>query len=214
MSHDPPEIVDDRSFFARVLEPGRATLVLFTARDCLSCSILAHRLPALAAELRGAIDVVCCPVEASPRTVQRYTVARTPTLLLVMAGGVLASRIGPAPLPVIRHWVVDALTRHLQAIDCAPGATVSGTTEGRRPTRVLLRHLVSRPTVLRACAVASVVAPVLLLLNHAELLLSSPLSRTVLRKLALNFVVPYLVSSYSSARAASRPAAIEPRSTR
>ncbi len=73
-------------------------------------------------------------------------------------------------------------------------------------TRVFLRHLVSRTTVLRACGVASIVAPVLLVLNHAELLLGDPLSLTVLRKLALNFLVPYAVSSYSSARAASAAA--------
>jgi len=39
--------------------------------------------------------------------------------------------------------------------------------------------------------------------NHSDLVLAAPLSATVLRKFALNFLVPYLVSSYSSARAAT-----------
>ena len=149
------EIVDDRSFPRRVLEPQHATLVLFTARDCLPCNFLARGLPSLASDLKGAIDIIRCPVEASPRTVERYSVARTPTLLLFMGGGLIASRVGPAPLPVIRRWVMDALKSHL------------GVETGREaPTRSFLRHVVSRPIVLRACGVASVVAPVLLLLNR------------------------------------------------
>ena len=69
----------------------------------------------------------------------------------------------------------------------------------------------SRTTALRACGVASVVAPALLLVKHANLVLSRPSSLTVLRKLALSFLVPYAVSSYSSARAAAACAAAQPR---
>jgi thioredoxin-like negative regulator of GroEL len=101
MNCQPSEIIDERSFPSRVLEPPHATLVLFTARDCLPCGFLARRLPALAADLSGAIDIVRCPVEASPRTVHRYSVARTPTFLLFMAGGLVASRVGPASLDAV-----------------------------------------------------------------------------------------------------------------
>jgi hypothetical protein len=68
--------------------------------------------------------------------------------------------------------------------------------------RTFLRHATARETVRRACGVASVVSPLLLLVNHLDLVLTGPLSLEVLRRLAMNFVVPYLVSSYSSARAA------------
>ncbi len=54
----------------------------------------------------------------------------------------------------------------------------------------------------RALRVAAVVAPVLLPVNHAESVLAEPVSLAMLRKLGLNFVVPYLVSSCSSALAA------------
>lgn len=64
------------------------------------------------------------------------------------------------------------------------------------------RHATAPATVRRACGVASVVSPMLLLVNHLDLVLAQPLSLEVLRRLAMNFVVPYLVSSYSSARAA------------
>lgn len=203
MAYQATELIDDRSFPTRVLEPPHATLVLFTARDCLPCGFLARRLPALAAELDGAIDVVRCPVEASPRTVQRYSVVRTPTFLLFMAGGLVASRVGPAPFPTIRHWVLEALKKNLEV---APAPRPGLFCEGRASaaTRMFLRHVFSRPTALRACGVASVVAPVLLILNHLDLLLSGPFRYAVLQKLALNFLVPFLVSSVSSALAATR----------
>jgi len=71
------------------------------------------------------------------------------------------------------------------------------------PTKAFVHHLVSPATARRAVGVAGIVAPILLLVNHSDLVLAGPLSATVLRKFALNFLVPYLVSSYSSARAAT-----------
>ncbi len=68
--------------------------------------------------------------------------------------------------------------------------------------RRFARHAFSRPTVMRALRVAMVVAPVLLLVNHAESVVTEPTSLQTLRKLALNFVVPYVVSTWSSALAA------------
>ncbi len=109
MDRQAAEIVDDRTFSRRVLEPQHPTLVLFSARDCLPCTFLARGLPSLASDLNGGIDFIRCPVEASPHTVQRYGVARTPALLLFMGGQLIASRVGPAPLPVIRRWAMDAL---------------------------------------------------------------------------------------------------------
>lgn len=206
----PPDVVDDESFSFRVLAPPHPTLVLFTSPGCLPCEVLARRLPGLVLELRDPIDLVYCPVEASPRAARAYRIARTPTLLLFIGGRPIASRVGLSPLPTLRSWVLDALGGRekpdLEGGDSVPleGGVMSS-------TRILLRHLVSRTTALRACGVASVVAPVLLLVNHADLLLSRPSSLTVLRKLALNFLVPYAVSLYSSARAAAACIAAEPR---
>lgn len=71
----------------------------------------------------------------------------------------------------------------------------------RASSATFLRHATARTTVRRACAVAIVVSPLLLLVNHFELVATRPLSLEVLRRLAMNFAVPYLVSSFSSARA-------------
>lgn len=196
MTGEPTATIDDESFAARVCAGGRATLVLFTAEDCLSCHFMAEHLPTLVEGLHRTIDAVSCPAERSPRTFAHYGVVRTPTLILFIAGQPVAIRIGALPRPRMHRWVADALHRTL---------LTSAATAGDRPVPTFLERLVCRPTITRACRVASVVAPVLLLLNHADLVLSRPLSWAVLRQLGANFIVPYLVSSYSSARAGTPP---------
>jgi len=188
------EIVGDRSFSERVLASRRTALVVFGSQGCPLCRFLSSQLPSLASELGPAVDVVSCMVEAGPRTAQRYSVGSIPALFLFSNGGLLASRTGPAPVTEVRRWVMDALAGRDGGRERAPDGFAA----------TFFRHLTSRPVVLRACAVASVVSPVLLLLNHTQLVLSDPASWPVLRKLAMNFIVPYLVSSFSSARAASR----------
>jgi len=67
-----------------------------------------------------------------------------------------------------------------------------------------VRTFFSRPVALQAIKVASVVGPILLMVNHSEHVLAHPFSLETLQKLAMNMTVPYLVSSYSSARTAMR----------
>lgn len=73
------------------------------------------------------------------------------------------------------------------------------------------RAFVSRRVVAQACKVACIVSPTLVLVNHTELVLSQPFSFAVARRLALNFLVPYLVSSYSAARVSAKVAEPEER---
>jgi hypothetical protein len=58
-----------------------------------------------------------------------------------------------------------------------------------------------RDTVLRAVKVAGVVGPILTLINQYDVLLSGNFSPRVLGKIALTFLVPYCVSSFSAASA-------------
>lgn len=97
--------VDDRSFHSLVLECRRPTLVLFTAPDCLPCRMMARWLPALAREFDGALDVLCCSVEAGPLTARRYRIDTAPTLVLFNGGVPLATHSGLWPLPAISDWV-------------------------------------------------------------------------------------------------------------
>lgn len=66
------------------------------------------------------------------------------------------------------------------------------------------RAFFSRPVAVQAIKVASVVGPILLMVNHGEQVLATPFSLESLQKLATNMLVPYLVSSYSSARTVTR----------
>lgn len=54
---------------------------------------------------------------------------------------------------------------------------------------------------MRALKVAGVVGPLLTVINHYDVLLSVDFSPRLFLKIALTFLVPYSVSSFSSARA-------------
>lgn len=58
-----------------------------------------------------------------------------------------------------------------------------------------------RETVLRAIKVAGIVGPILTVINQYDALLSGNFSARVFCKILLTFLVPYSVSSFSSARA-------------
>ena len=57
-----------------------------------------------------------------------------------------------------------------------------------------------RPIVLTATKVAIVVGTILALINHAPALLALELSRQQILQIALTYLVPYCVSTYSSVK--------------
>lgn len=65
----------------------------------------------------------------------------------------------------------------------------------------LLYYWFQRRTVLRAVKVAGIVGPILTIINQYDVLLSGNYSPRVMGKILLTFLVPYCVSSFSSARA-------------
>lgn len=67
--------------------------------------------------------------------------------------------------------------------------------------RTFLHYWFRRETVLRAIKVAAVVGPTLTLINQWDVLLNGPYSPRLFFKVCLTFLVPYSVSSFSSARA-------------
>ncbi len=69
------------------------------------------------------------------------------------------------------------------------------------PLRRFLRHWFLPETVKRAVGVAAIVGPVLTVINQPEALLRLDFTPRVLMKIALTLLVPYAVSSYSSAQA-------------
>jgi hypothetical protein len=67
--------------------------------------------------------------------------------------------------------------------------------------RTFLHYWFRRDTVLRALKVAGVVGPILTVINQYDVLLSGHYSPRLFFKILLTFLVPYSVSSFSSARA-------------
>ena len=64
-----------------------------------------------------------------------------------------------------------------------------------------IKNFMRRETTLRAVRVALVVAPILILINHHDAILSRNFTGHFYIKCLLTFLVPYCVSAYSSARA-------------
>ncbi len=69
------------------------------------------------------------------------------------------------------------------------------------PVREFLHHWFRRETVTRALKVAGVVGPILTAINQYDLILGLDFSPRLFAKISLTFLVPYSVSSFSSARA-------------
>ncbi len=201
------EVVDDPAFQCRVLDNTRPVLVLFPAATCPPCKMLERRLPDLAREFQDGVDILVCPIETSPSAAHEYRITQTPTLALFDGGVVIASHAGLWSIPAIRSWVHASLREkgkspHTEGADTHEGGS------SMFSSRAFWHSFFSRAVALQACRVASVVAPALLLVNHSDLVLRDPFSVAVGTRLALNFVVPYLVSSYSAARTAvMKPAA-------
>ena len=91
-----------------------------------------------------------------------------------------------------------------------PDMAEGGGSAGRR----FLSHWFRRETIRRGLAAACVVGPVLTVINQYDVLLSLDFSARLWVKVGLTFLVPYSVSSYSSARAfMDRETAISARTT-
>ena len=67
--------------------------------------------------------------------------------------------------------------------------------------RRFVYHWFRRETVVRAAKVAAIVGPILTVINQYDVLLSLDFSLRLMAKIGLTFLVPYSVSSFSSARA-------------
>jgi|SoiMethySBSTD1v2_1073268.scaffolds.fasta_scaffold85918_2 hypothetical protein len=63
-----------------------------------------------------------------------------------------------------------------------------------------LYYWFQRRTVLRAVKVAAIVGPLLTVINQYDTLLNGDYSPRVILKIVLTFLVPYCVSSFSSAK--------------
>jgi hypothetical protein len=69
---------------------------------------------------------------------------------------------------------------------------------------LFVKNFFRRDTTLRALKVAFVVAPILIVINHFDAIISGNFSSYFYPKCLLTFFVPYTVSAFSSAMAYSQ----------
>jgi len=69
---------------------------------------------------------------------------------------------------------------------------------------VFIKNFVRKETTLRALKVAIVVAPILIVINHFDAIVSGNFSSYFYPKCLMTFFVPYTVSAFSSAMAYSQ----------
>jgi hypothetical protein len=69
---------------------------------------------------------------------------------------------------------------------------------------VFIKNFIRKETTLRAIKVAFVAAPILILINHFDAIISGNFSSYFYPKCLLTFMVPYTVSAFSSAMAYSQ----------
>ena len=101
----------DADFTGIAEQASVPVLVDFWAAWCAPCRTLSPALEQLATEKAGQLKLVKVDIDRAPRLAQRFSIHAVPTLLLLHYGKVIARHSGAAPLPVLRDWLGDALTR-------------------------------------------------------------------------------------------------------
>jgi hypothetical protein len=81
------------------------------------------------------------------------------------------------------------------------GGIVASTSAQQRNGQHFIHHWFRRETVRRALTVAGIVGPILTVINQYDVLWRLEFSPRFWMKVMLTFLVPYCVSSFSSARA-------------
>lgn len=69
---------------------------------------------------------------------------------------------------------------------------------------LFLKNFFRKDTIMRALKVASMVAPVLIIINHFDTIMNRDFHSLFYLKSAITFFVPYTVSAFSSAMAYSQ----------
>jgi thioredoxin 2 len=104
-------VAGDDSFAAVAEAAVIPVLVDMWAPWCGPCRAVSPALEQLARDLAGRVKLVKVNVDEAPGLQQRFTVQAIPTLMLLRRGEVIARQAGAMPLPVLRDWVEEGLSR-------------------------------------------------------------------------------------------------------
>lgn len=105
-----PEAVDDDGVDALIARSHRRPVLLeFWLEGCPFCRLMAPSMRALAGEYAGRMDVATYRIDAITRSVRRFRVSATPTLVLLDRGRVVWHAEGFVPLSRLRAELNRAL---------------------------------------------------------------------------------------------------------
>lgn len=102
----------DANFAAVADQATVPVLVDVWAPWCGPCRMVSPVLEQLATEKAGELKLVKVNADTAPAVSQRFGVRSIPTLVVLDAGRVVATRVGAAPVQVLRPWLDDALAEH------------------------------------------------------------------------------------------------------
>lgn len=98
--------------FAEVAERASIpVLVDMWATWCGPCRMVSPALEQLATERAGQVKLVKVDIDAAPRLAARFSIQAVPTLMVLYRGEVIARQPGAAPLPALRRWFDEAVSR-------------------------------------------------------------------------------------------------------
>jgi thioredoxin 2 len=86
-------------------------LVDLWATWCQPCRMVSPALEELARERAGLLKLVKVDVDAAPAVATRFEVRAVPTLLVLRDGEVIAQQAGATPLPALRSWLNEAISK-------------------------------------------------------------------------------------------------------
>jgi thioredoxin 2 len=86
-------------------------LVDLWATWCQPCRMVSPALEELARERAGRLKLVKVDVDTAPAVATRFEVRAVPTLLVMRNGDVIAQQAGATPLPALRSWLDEAMSK-------------------------------------------------------------------------------------------------------
>jgi thiol-disulfide isomerase/thioredoxin len=106
-------VVSDTNLGSAVLRATRPVVAAFVSPSCAASAALLPILEQLAVEYAGRVLAVAINAEEETLLVEQFSIACTPTLLVVDRGEPVTRAVGFAPLGLIRQLFVDTASSNL-----------------------------------------------------------------------------------------------------
>ncbi|MCX6718526.1 MAG: thioredoxin [Candidatus Staskawiczbacteria bacterium] len=105
-------ILKDEEFEKEINSTGKFVLVDFFATWCGPCQVLGPILEKLSESFEGKIVFAKADVDNVPKTAQKFSVEKIPTVILFKEGKVVSGFVGLMPENSIKEWLENILTKN------------------------------------------------------------------------------------------------------